>query len=227
MHVLPHPAAGVLALLVEAGEAQTVVAAGEEWLATHRADPRARDVALSTALAHRAVAQALARKQGDAAAAASMLEVAGGLLRRHRAAPHLQVRIRLWGRRGGALWCKGSAFLGRAAASRQPQPQRRAECCHGAPFACLQAEVAAELAELQPALACQLVALPLERFQERDRGVQVRSAARPGSPGMQRRRVRPRDSCWNTTNRRARPPAPNSRNPRVPNPLGARWPSAC
>lgn len=117
---------GVLALLVEAGEAPgTVVAAGEEWLASHRLEPRARDVALSTALAHRAVAEGLAKKQGDAASATAMLEVAGELLRRHRAAPNLQ------------------------------------------------ADVAADLAALQPALACQLVALPLERFQERERGVQV------------------------------------------------------
>lgn len=55
---------GVLALLVEAGEApETVAAAGEEWLASHRRDPRARDVALSTALAHRSVAEDLAKKQ--------------------------------------------------------------------------------------------------------------------------------------------------------------------
>ena len=53
----PKLPAGVLALLLEAGDAQTVVVAGEEWLATHRRDPRARDVALSTALAHRTVAQ--------------------------------------------------------------------------------------------------------------------------------------------------------------------------
>ena len=37
--------------------------AGEEWLATHRRDPRARDVALSTALAHMAVAEQLSKKQ--------------------------------------------------------------------------------------------------------------------------------------------------------------------
>lgn len=117
----------MLALLVEAGEAQTVVAAGEEWLSTHRRDSRVRDVALSTALAHRAVAEACVKKQGDAASAAGMLRVAGELLRRHRAAPGLQ------------------------------------------------AEVASALAELQPSLACQLVALPLEQFRERERGVQVGS----------------------------------------------------
>jgi hypothetical protein len=119
--------AGVLALLLEAGEAQTAVAAGEEWLSTHRRDTRARDVALTTALAHRSVAEMHARKQGDALTAAGMLEVACELLKRHRAAPQLQQ------------------------------------------------EVAGALAELQPALACQLVALPLERFQERERGVKVRS----------------------------------------------------
>ncbi|KAL4443575.1 hypothetical protein ABPG75_011312 [Micractinium tetrahymenae] len=116
---------GVLALLLEAGDAQTVVAAGEEWLATHRRDPRARDVALSTALAHRALADTLLKKQGDAASAAAMLEVAVDLLAQHRAA------------------------------------------------ASLQAEVAGALAEVQPALACQLVSAPLERFQERERGVKV------------------------------------------------------
>lgn len=115
----------MLALLLEAGDAQTVVAAGEEWLATHRRDPRARDVALSTALAHRAVADTLLKKQGDAVSAAAMLEVAVELLAQHRAA------------------------------------------------AGLQAQVAGALAEVQPALACQLVAAPLERFKERERGVQV------------------------------------------------------
>lgn len=40
-----------------------------------------------------------------------------------------------------------------------------------------QADVTAELAALQPALAAQLVALPLERFQERERGVQVGSVS--------------------------------------------------
>ncbi|PSC72514.1 ACCUMULATION AND REPLICATION OF CHLOROPLASTS chloroplastic [Micractinium conductrix] len=129
---------GVLALLLEAGDAQTVVVAGEEWLATHRRDPRARDVALSTALAHRTVAQDLVRKHGDAASACAMLEVALALLRQHRAS--------------------GS----------------------------LQGEVATALAELQPALACQLVALPVERFQERERGLQVAIAVLSGPPGGKR-----------------------------------------
>jgi hypothetical protein len=120
----------VLALLLEAGDAQTVVAAGEEWLSVHRRDRRAHDVALSTALAHQRVAEACVRKHGDAVGAAGMLRVARDLLRRHRAA------------------------------------------------LALQAEVAAALAELQPALACQLVAMPLERFQERERGVQVGGAPR-------------------------------------------------
>lgn len=138
----------MLALLLEAGDAQTVVAAGEEWLATHRRDPRARDVALSTALAHRALADTQLKKQGDAVSAAAMLEVAAELLAQHRGA------------------------------------------------AGLQAEVAGALAEVQPALACQLVSAPLERFQERERGVEVRCgwagwarfAARAGLTGILLRR---------------------------------------
>jgi hypothetical protein len=129
----------VLALLLEAGDPQTVVAAGEEWLSTHRRDSRVRDVALSTALAHREVALTCVKKYGDAVSAAGMLRVAGELLRRHRAAPGLQQ------------------------------------------------QVAEALAELQPALACQLVALPLEQFQERERGLQVGAnglvGLRPASDG--------------------------------------------
>ena len=48
-------------------------------------------MALATALAHVAVAEQLSKKQGDVAAAVSMLEVAGELLRRHRGTPQLQV----------------------------------------------------------------------------------------------------------------------------------------
>lgn len=57
--------AGVLALLQESGEAPAVVAAGEQWLALHRQDPGTRDVALATALAHRAVAAAHLERKGD------------------------------------------------------------------------------------------------------------------------------------------------------------------
>lgn len=49
---------------------------------------------------------------------------------------------------------------------------------------CMQSDVAAELAALQPALAAQLVALPLERFQERERGVQVGRDKLPGRQQM-------------------------------------------
>ncbi|KAI3428117.1 hypothetical protein D9Q98_006500 [Chlorella vulgaris] len=129
---------GVLALLLEAGDPQTVVAAGEEWLSTHRRDSRVRDVALSTALAHREVALTCVKKYGDAVSAAGMLRVAGELLRRHRAAPGLQQ------------------------------------------------QVAEALAELQPALACQLVALPLEQFQERERGLQVAISVMTDSSGAKR-----------------------------------------
>jgi hypothetical protein len=121
------PAAGVLSLLLEAGDPQTVVAAGEEWLASHRRDRRARDVALSTALAHRRVAEALVKRHNDAISADAMLRVAADLARQHRAPPALQ------------------------------------------------AELAAAAAELAPAVACQLAALPLERFQERERGLQVQT----------------------------------------------------
>lgn len=150
----------MLALLLEAGDAQTVVAAGEEWLATHRRDPRARDVALSTALAHRALADTLLKKQSDAVSAAAMLEVAADLLAQHRAA------------------------------------------------AGLQAEVAAALGEVQPALACQLVSAPLERFQERERGVEVRLAShlRAGGPC---RRQRARSSCLGSALRLKMPTLPS------------------
>ena len=46
--------------------------------------------------------------------------------------------------------------------------------------------MATALAELQPALACQLVALPVERFQERERGLQVCAAALGACWGRER-----------------------------------------
>eukprot|EP00887_Chlorella_sp_A99_P001959 scaffold18.g1959.t1 len=114
---------GVLALLQESGDSQTAVAAGEQWLSTHRNDPGARDVALTTALAHCSVASLYMDRKGDVLSVVRMLEVARELLRAHRV--------------GGEL----------------------------------QAEVAERVEGLQPALACELVALPLERFQERERGI--------------------------------------------------------
>lgn len=72
--------AGVLALLQEAGDCGTVVAAGEEWLSTHRGDRGAADVALATALAHADAAAALVDSRGSTLQAVSMLEVAARLL---------------------------------------------------------------------------------------------------------------------------------------------------
>ena len=83
----------MLALLQEAGESQTVVAAGEQWLSTHKRDARARDVAITTALAHCSVASQHADRRGDAISASAMYEVATELLRRHKAAPELQREI--------------------------------------------------------------------------------------------------------------------------------------
>ncbi len=67
--------AGVLVLLQEAGEPQTVVAAGEHWLATHRSSPRAKDVALAVALSHCAIARSLLSSTGNTQQATRMLEV--------------------------------------------------------------------------------------------------------------------------------------------------------
>ena len=61
----PVPAAGMLALLQESGDSQTVVAAGEQWLSMHRHSVGARDVALSTAVAHFTSATAYLERRGD------------------------------------------------------------------------------------------------------------------------------------------------------------------
>ena len=47
----PLPAAGALALLQEAGESAAVAEVGQAWLAAHRRERAAADVALAAALA--------------------------------------------------------------------------------------------------------------------------------------------------------------------------------
>ena len=146
-------------------------------------------MALSTALAHMAVAEQLSKKQGDVATAVSMLEVAAELLRRHRGTPQLQVGApcmragRPWKRLAGWLRYGHTctfvcAYVPIAvgdvtSVARTGFPRNKCVVQHTQPALFLQADVASELAGLQPALAALLVALPLERFQERERGVQV------------------------------------------------------
>ena len=85
--------AGVLALLQEAGESQTVVVAGEQWLSTHKRDPHARDVAISTALAHCGVAAQYSERRKDAISASGMYQVAAELLAQHKAPNELQREV--------------------------------------------------------------------------------------------------------------------------------------
>lgn len=87
--------AGTLILLQESGNAQTVVAVGEAWLATHRHHRSARDVALVTALAHCDLATSHLEAHGTLEQACEMLSVALKLLLQYRAGTsELQDEIR-------------------------------------------------------------------------------------------------------------------------------------
>jgi hypothetical protein len=77
--------AATLALLQESGDAQTVVAAGEAWLATHRRHRNARDVAIAVGMAHCDLARAILDARRDIQSAVSTLQVASSVLRRYKA----------------------------------------------------------------------------------------------------------------------------------------------
>ena len=77
--------AGTLILLQEAGDWQTVIVSGEAWIAQHRRHRNVKDIALAISLAHCETAKALLDAHGDVRQSYAMFEVAGKLLKTHRA----------------------------------------------------------------------------------------------------------------------------------------------
>ena len=88
--------AGVLVLLQEAGDVQTVLSWGEAWLDLHagQAHSRTKDVVLAVALAYCDLAAANLDKSTDSVLTCVDLMVAArALLQQHQTAPQLDVQI--------------------------------------------------------------------------------------------------------------------------------------
>ena len=86
--------AGVLVLLQEAGDVQTVLTWGEAWLAIHPKHPHTRDVVLAVALAYCDLAAANLDKSTDSVlTCVDMMESARATVRQHNTATELDAQI--------------------------------------------------------------------------------------------------------------------------------------